>query len=108
MTPLVVQKYLLFILPILFAFLGPYTLSDLGIWLEWGHQMVSQKTLWTTESRSVLSTLPPEFQSWSLSLLYYALFNLAGIFTVIYFHHLMILIIFYLIYSSSLFKSPSL
>ncbi len=108
MTPLVVQKYLLFILPILFAFLGPYTLSDLGIWLEWGHQMVSQKTLWTTESRSVLSTLPPEFQSWSLSLLYYALFKLGGIFTVIYFHHVMILIIFYLIYNSSLFKSPSL
>lgn len=87
----------LFLLPLIIFLMGPYSVIDATLWINWGRQIL-EGGFYAADSYSVLPTSPQVFPSWVPALLYALLDELGGLSLVMHFHHVMILPLFFLIY----------
>src|SRR3989338_995594 len=86
-----INQWVLFLIPLAFMIVTPWPLSELSLWIGYGERLWNDWHFLYQDTVSFLPTDNNTTSSWLISLVYFGLYRLGGIYLVSHFHHLILL-----------------
>ncbi len=96
----------LFLIPLTLMMILPWPLGEGSLWVGYGKNLWSNSSFLYHDSISILPTDNNISCAWLLSLIYYGLYSVSGIFGVVHFHHMVLIAILWVVYKESILKVP--
>lgn len=101
----VLNRWLLFFVPLTFMIITPWHLSETALWTGYGKHLWSDWHFLYQDTVSVLPTDNNVTSAWLLSLIYFGFYRWGDLFAVAHLHHLVLLLVLGVLYSKTIFKN---
>jgi hypothetical protein len=96
----------LFLIPLTLMMITPWPLGEASLWVGYGKNLWNNSSFLYHDTVSILPTDNNISCAWLLSLIYYGIYRFSGIFGVVHFHHIVLIILLLVVYRESILKNP--